>query len=106
MIERPPRAPEYPQHSKKISVRKKHALQLFKTDMCKQFQQGKCKHGEYCVFAHSAEEVRHKPELTRTSMCRVVLQGGVCGDPDCSFAHVPGELRSLAPPAPEEGGSW
>mmetsp|Transcript_55875 Transcript_55875/g.150702 ORF Transcript_55875/g.150702 Transcript_55875/m.150702 type:complete len:569 (-) Transcript_55875:63-1769(-) len=94
MIQRPPRAPESPRHSKRISVRKKHALQLFKTDLCKLFQQGMCKHGELCAFAHNTDEVRHKPDLTRTSMCRVVLQGGVCRSPQCSFAHDKEQLRT------------
>ncbi|CAK0834715.1 unnamed protein product [Prorocentrum cordatum] len=129
--ERPP--------TSRISVRKKNAHQLFKTDMCKLFQQGVCRHGESCAFAHSADEVRHKPDLTRTSMCRTVLRGGICSDALCSFAHdqaslrttcgffktrmcnyarsgkcrsgaacrfahAPEELRSLAPPAPEEQG--
>jgi len=75
-------------------VRKKHALQLFKTDLCKLFQQGMCKHGELCAFAHNTDEVRHKPDLTRTSMCRVVLQGGVCRSPQCSFAHDKEQLRT------------
>lgn len=94
MVERPLHAAEPPQGSKRVSVRKKHASQLFKTDMCKLFQQGLCKHGEWCAFAHNTEEVRHKPDLTRTSMCRVVLQGGVCRDPRCSFAHDKEQLRT------------
>merc|ERR1719262_1771343 len=58
------------------------------------FEQGLCKHGDRCAFAHDVEEVRHKPDLTRTSMCRVVLQGGVCRNPHCSFAHDKESLRT------------
>mmetsp|Transcript_71114 Transcript_71114/g.144459 ORF Transcript_71114/g.144459 Transcript_71114/m.144459 type:complete len:682 (-) Transcript_71114:66-2111(-) len=75
-------------------LRKRHALQLFKTDMCKFFLQGRCENGDRCSYAHNRDEVRHKPDLTRTSMCRTMLQMGSCTDMTCRFAHDEAQLRA------------
>lgn len=75
-------------------LRKRHALQLFKTDMCKFFLQSRCENGDRCSYAHSQDEVRRKPDLTRTSMCRTMAQTGLCHDVTCRFAHAESELRA------------
>jgi len=75
-------------------MRKKHALQLFKTDMCKFFLRNKCDNGDSCSYAHSVDEVRPKPDLTATSMCRSMLQTGSCTNSSCRFAHSEAELRA------------
>jgi len=75
-------------------VRRRHALQLFKTDMCKFFLQKRCENGDKCSYAHNIEEVRRKPDLTRTSMCKTMLQAGVCNDAGCRFAHSESQLRA------------
>ncbi|CAE7807084.1 ML4 [Symbiodinium sp. CCMP2592] len=76
------------------SMRRRHAAQLFKTDMCKFFLEGRCENGDSCSYAHEATEVRTKPDLTRTSMCRTLLREGVCNSETCRFAHSESELRS------------
>jgi len=73
-------------------LRKRHALQLFKTDMCKFFLQGRCENGDRCSYAHTSGEVRHKPDLTRTSLCKNIAQSGTCEDPTCRFAHSENQL--------------
>lgn len=79
---------------RKTFLRKQHALQLFKTDMCKFFLQGRCENGDQCFYAHNIDEVRHKPDLTRTSMCRTLLRAGHCSDDSCRFAHDESQLRA------------
>ncbi|CAE7454662.1 ML4 [Symbiodinium natans] len=76
------------------SMRRRHAAQLFKTDMCKFFLEGRCQNGDACSYAHEATEVRTKPDLTRTSMCRTLLRDGACNNDNCRFAHSESELRS------------
>jgi len=77
-----------------IGLRKRHALQLFKTDMCKFFLQNRCENGDRCSYAHNIHEVRRKPDLTRTSMCKSMMQLGACLDAGCRFAHSESELRA------------
>ncbi|CAJ1402572.1 unnamed protein product [Effrenium voratum] len=78
------------------SIRRRHAAQLFKTDMCKFFLEGRCENGDACSYAHEMTEVRSKPDLTRTSMCRRISNEGVCNDVSCRFAHSEEELRSTS----------
>ena len=40
-------------------ARKDEALR--KTQLCKDFQNGRCSYGDRCFFAHSAEELRPAP---------------------------------------------
>eukprot|EP00446_Apocalathium_sp_SHHI-4_P026162 CAMPEP_0177266718 /NCGR_PEP_ID=MMETSP0367-20130122/62836_1 /TAXON_ID=447022 ORGANISM="Scrippsiella hangoei-like, Strain SHHI-4" /NCGR_SAMPLE_ID=MMETSP0367 /ASSEMBLY_ACC=CAM_ASM_000362 /LENGTH=159 /DNA_ID=CAMNT_0018722111 /DNA_START=21 /DNA_END=497 /DNA_ORIENTATION=+ len=75
-------------------LRKKHALQLFKTDMCNFFMKNRCDNGDRCSYAQNMDEVRSKPDLTATSMCRALAQTGSCDDPTCRFAHSDGDLRA------------
>jgi Zinc finger C-x8-C-x5-C-x3-H type (and similar) len=82
--------------SSSIAV-KKHAIdgvQLAKTRLCLFFQEGRCKYGSECTYAHAAEEVKKAPEeLRKTKFCELFLTQG-CNDPDCNFAHDNSELRS------------
>eukprot|EP00929_Paragymnodinium_shiwhaense_P059385 TRINITY_DN29745_c0_g1_i1.p1 TRINITY_DN29745_c0_g1~~TRINITY_DN29745_c0_g1_i1.p1 ORF type:complete len:723 (-),score=185.53 TRINITY_DN29745_c0_g1_i1:328-2496(-) len=76
------------------SLKRRHALQLFKTEMCKFYLQGRCENGDTCSYAHSPNDIRRKPDLTATSMCKVVQNGGNCQNPNCRFAHDEEELRA------------
>lgn len=75
-------------------LRRRHAAQLFKTEICKFFLEGRCESGDACSYAHEKNEVRTKPDLTRTSMCRKLLTDGACNDKRCRFAHSEHELRA------------
>jgi len=74
--------------------RGKQSLQLFKTDMCKFYQQGMCHKGIRCAYAHDPQEIRHKPDLTNTSMCRTFAREGRCTDTACRYAHSEVQLRA------------
>lgn len=75
-------------------LRRRQAQQLFKTDMCKFFMQGRCDGGDKCCYAHDPSELRVKPNLEKTSMCRNMLKAGICNDKRCRFAHGEDELRN------------
>lgn len=75
---------------------RKKSLQLFKTDMCKFYQQGKCNQGSRCAYAHDPQEIRHKPDLTNTSMCKTFAKEGRCADPACRYAHSEVQLRATS----------
>lgn len=75
-------------------LRRRHAAQLFKTEICKFFLEGRCESGEACSYAHEEAEVRNKPDLTRTSMCRNLLHDGACNNKRCRFARSEEELRA------------
>lgn len=77
-------------------VKKQHAAQLFKTEMCKFYLQGSCENGRSCSYAHDPNEIRHKPDLTNTSMCKNYARDGVCSDPQCRFAHSEAQLRATS----------
>mmetsp|Transcript_59480 Transcript_59480/g.117872 ORF Transcript_59480/g.117872 Transcript_59480/m.117872 type:complete len:727 (-) Transcript_59480:325-2505(-) len=75
-------------------LRKRHALQLYKTDICKFFTHSRCENGDNCSYAHTKGEVRQKPDLTRTSMCKAMSEVGFCTDSNCRFAHNEAQLRA------------
>eukprot|EP00746_Dinoflagellata_sp_MGD_P002657 gnl/MRDRNA2_/MRDRNA2_105199_c0_seq1.p1 gnl/MRDRNA2_/MRDRNA2_105199_c0~~gnl/MRDRNA2_/MRDRNA2_105199_c0_seq1.p1 ORF type:complete len:402 (-),score=58.63 gnl/MRDRNA2_/MRDRNA2_105199_c0_seq1:50-1255(-) len=68
--------------------------QLQNTKMCVYFQQqGTCKYGAKCVFAHEQGDVTPMPDLTKTRIC-ANYEAGKCLVENCPFAHSFDELRS------------
>lgn len=67
--------------------------QLKNTRMCMYFEQGVCKYGAKCQFAHSLTALESAPDLKKTRICPQFEAGG-CDDPNCPFAHGHEELRS------------
>jgi len=68
--------------------------QFYKVSLCWFHSVGKCKLGDRCTYAHSAQELRPYPDITKTSICRAWREGRcplMAGQ--CSFAHGRSELR-------------
>ena len=61
-----------------------------KTEMCKNWQKGKCNFGKKCAFAHGFEELRAKvvSKNFRTKDCKNYSQFGYCKYGErCQFRH-------------------
>eukprot|EP01068_Selenidium_serpulae_P001338 Selendium_serpulae@DN1462_c0_g1_i1.p1 len=67
--------------------------QLFKTRMCPFYQNSICKHGAFCTFAHTPEEVQPRPDLSKTRLCDSVKTSTACKNSSCTFAHQRSQLR-------------
>lgn len=63
----------------------------YKTEMCRPFQEnGSCKYGEKCQFAHGLSELRtvSRHPKYKTDMCRTYHASGFCPyGPRCHFVH-------------------
>jgi hypothetical protein len=68
--------------------------QLWKTKLCSFFQQGRCRYGKKCAFAHDPAELASQPDLSKTSLC-IAWSAGTCehSAEECRFAHGNDELR-------------
>ncbi len=73
--------------------------------MCRPFQEnGVCKYGEKCQFAHGQQELRtvNRHPKYKTDMCRTYHSVGFCPyGPRCHFIHSLDELRAQ-PNTPEK----
>lgn len=68
--------------------------QLQNTKMCVYFQQqGTCKYGAKCVFAHEQQDIAPMPDLKYTRIC-ANFEAGKCLVENCPFAHSFDQLRS------------
>jgi hypothetical protein len=76
---------------------------LWKTKMCTFFQQGRCRYGMKCGFAHDQGELVSQPDLIKTSLC-VGWSLGTChlSSAKCRFAHGQHELRRAVLPSKED----
>eukprot|EP00438_Fugacium_kawagutii_P008101 Skav222122 [mRNA] locus=scaffold1181:579882:580655:- [translate_table: standard] len=64
--------------------------------MCKHWRAKRCRMGNDCNFAHSAEELREAPSLLATKLCFEFNAKGHCSKGHaCTFAHGQDELRSM-----------
>lgn len=63
----------------------------YKTELCRPFEEnGKCKYGEKCQFAHGKHELRHmvRHPKYKTELCRTYHTTGLCPyGPRCHFIH-------------------
>jgi len=68
--------------------------QLKKTKICSFFQQGRCRYGQSCTFAHDMGELEATPDLMKTQLCKHWVLG-ICplASADCRFAHGKKDLR-------------
>jgi len=82
----------------------------YKTEMCRTFEEnGTCKYGEKCQFAHGTHEVRNvnRHPKYKTDLCRTYHSVGFCPyGPRCHFIHALDEMRSQpAVATPEKKGN-
>jgi len=69
-----------------------HGPDLYKTQICKDFMNGKCKHAD-CSFAHGVEELQPFPTL-KQKLCKWHRKGRCHNGESCSFAHGEQDLRA------------
>lgn len=78
----------------------------YKTEMCRPFQEnGTCKYGEKCQFAHGDQEVRNvnRHPKYKTDLCRTYHSVGFCPyGPRCHFVHALDEARNSPAHTPEK----
>ena len=67
------------------------AAQRYKTELCRSYQEnGTCKYGEKCQFAHGYNELRSmmRHPKYKTELCRTFHAAGYCPyGPRCHFVH-------------------
>jgi len=70
----------------------------YKTEMCRTFEEnGTCKYGEKCQFAHGSHEIRtvSRHPKYKTDLCRTYHSVGFCPyGPRCHFIHALDEMRN------------
>eukprot|EP00434_Breviolum_minutum_P042749 symbB.v1.2.038064.t1/scaffold5805.1/size23493/1 len=67
--------------------------QVYKTAMCKFFEQGTCLNGDDCNYAHSEEDLQ---PLWKTRLCKFFEQGTCTKGASCTFAHGLHELQAAS----------
>merc|ERR1712055_553557 len=78
----------------------------YKTEMCRPFQEnGTCKYGDKCQFAHGMNEVRNvnRHPKYKTDLCRTYHSVGFCPyGPRCHFIHALEEMQKSPERLPEK----
>lgn len=74
--------------------------------MCRPYQEnGSCKYGEKCQFAHGVEDLRtvSRHPKYKTDLCRTYHSVGFCPyGPRCHFVHAMDEVRNAPAQSPTE----
>uniref|UniRef100_A0A0G4HVC5 C3H1-type domain-containing protein n=1 Tax=Chromera velia CCMP2878 TaxID=1169474 RepID=A0A0G4HVC5_9ALVE len=67
---------------------------LAKTKLCRHWENGYCKLGDDCRFAHGDQEVREAPDLRHTVICNSIIYNRPCRTgASCEFAHSIEQLQ-------------
>lgn len=81
--------------SESSATGRRSTKQFSKTQMCKYLVRGFCMQGPNCPFAHSQEELQHRPDLSCTKLCpKLFGSEGYCSNPSCTYAHSKDQLRA------------
>lgn len=63
----------------------------YKTELCRNWEEGHCEYGDKCTFAHGSTELRPKTHLSaayKTKNCKQFFDlGFCCYGPRCQFRH-------------------
>lgn len=66
-------------------------LMKYKTELCRNWEEGRCEYGEKCAFAHGSCELRPKTHVTsayKTKNCKQFFEQGYCiYGARCQFKH-------------------
>jgi len=77
----------------------------YKTEMCRPYQEnGTCKYGDKCQFAHGNQELRtvSRHPKYKTDLCRTYHSVGFCPyGPRCHFVHALDEVRNAPAQSPD-----
>lgn len=72
----------------------------YKTELCRPFQEnGSCKYGDKCQFAHGRQELRavNRHPKYKTDLCRTYHSAGFCPyGPRCHFIHNLDEVKNTS----------
>lgn len=78
----------------------------YKTELCRPFMEnGKCKYGDKCQFAHGEHEIRNlqRHPKYKTELCRTYHTVGICPyGPRCHFIHNPVERKHYSNTSPKQ----
>lgn len=78
----------------------------YKTELCRPFEEnGKCKYGDKCQFAHGIHEIRNlqRHPKYKTELCRTYHTVGICPyGPRCHFIHSPSERKNYSNTSPKQ----
>ncbi|OQR68718.1 hypothetical protein BIW11_12729 [Tropilaelaps mercedesae] len=81
----------------------------YKTELCRPFEEnGTCKYGDKCQFAHGLEELRSlaRHPKYKTELCRTFHTTGLCPyGPRCHFIHNADEAKRIAASSATSPGS-
>ncbi|XP_039249290.1 uncharacterized protein LOC120326993 [Styela clava] len=83
------------------------ASSRYKTELCRPFEEnGKCKYGDKCQFAHGKQELRQmvRHPKYKTELCRTFHTSGFCPyGPRCHFIHNQEDTTNLPPNKMQNG---
>ena len=72
----------------------KESKQKYKTELCRNWDQGFCEFGDRCAFAHGTQELRAKPAGEKQPLCKQFCEYGYCiSGTRCQFSHEAGPSR-------------
>ena len=84
-----PRSPRVAKGKKDKASNKKYKMMI-----CKNWEQGFCRFGDDCLFAHGEREVKAVNLYYKTRLCKAFHSTGFCKfGPKCQFLHL--EKRRL-----------
>jgi hypothetical protein len=65
-------------------------ISKYKTELCRNFYQGKCEFGDKCTFAHGESDLRTVPiSMPKTKKCKQFHEKGYCQyGVRCQFLHM------------------
>lgn len=77
-------------------------IALRRTKLCRFHQQGLCKMGPSCRFAHDQGELQSRPNLFRTNLCFAFSRGHCKLGDTCNYAHGPEQLHGKSYQDPDQ----